>query len=365
MKELVNIGVRLVAASTEGKSNTLKIFIAEFLYSMDKYFSKVNYALYSWLENPLPVPDVSVSENLRKIREKLERKVNRMCSKHYKKRFEYTWYKEWDDERKMPLKGFNSKLHWEKLEEVYDAISAAKCDEEAAQDKYVVEKIEEELSSLLNEIFTPFEAMREIKEELKEDVANLKIVSYVIQTTAIEHILSFIKRACSVLGVDIKKRGAWRERSIVLARFLLSFKERIKGFSECMDIKILTTLQDVALGTELFLVETNNLIIAQERQAQTQRELQETLGRGFHQIISHLSVIEEGVLITNKRLAGIDGRLIDLLRVNERMMCGITENGRLIGDLSLQLDGISSQLSSIGDAVSYIAFGGDETNENI
>lgn len=51
-------------------------------------------------------------------------------------------------------------------------------------------------------------------------------------------------------------------------------------------------------------------------------------------------------------MSGINGRLTDILKVNGEILNGIVQNGRLIGSLSEKLDGISRQISDIGEMMS-------------
>ena len=164
------------------------------------------------------------------------------------------------------------------------------------------------------------------------------------------------------MEADIKKNNGWTEKSAVLGRFVLSLKQRIKNIpsgwtQDASALKRLTTLRDIALEAELFITEINNSITAQRKQEQFQGELQRVLESGFKQMDTRLGFIESGIVATNRQLSGISGRLADVLKINGEILDGIIQNGQLIGSLSGKLDGISEQLSGIGEMMLGLVMG--------
>jgi hypothetical protein len=68
-------------------------------------------------------------------------------------------------------------------------------------------------------------------------------------------------------------------------------------------------------------------------------------------------LVESSLKVINKGIAGISGRLSDIVVLNGKILEGIKENSGLIQSLSFKIDGVNDKLSSIDDMLSYIAFG--------
>jgi len=340
---------RLLENNLPGKENLLKLFEIGFLYLMEKYFAQIGLGLYNWRDEPLP--EAPENEQLKRKREKLERKEKRMGQKRYKKRFWCTWYKEWDIEQKMPLCEFDNEKYQFQMDKVGNQIRALKEAEENCKRQYRADTMKTKLEKLLSAILCGFEASSNIRHP---------VVSYILQTANIEYFLSFIKRACSMLELDVKKNSDWSEKNIVLAGFLFSLNQKTKDLVSHIQVQDnsaltrLVMLQDMALAAESFVTEINNSIVAQRKQEQLQARFQDALESGFKKITTKLESIDNGVTSLNNRISGIDGRLIDILKVNEKILGGVLQNGQLIGSLSGKLDDISSQISNLGETMCNI-----------
>ncbi len=349
MKALVEEVGNVLKADRPEKEVFLKLFMVGFLYFLDSYFAEIGFKLHSLLD--VPSPKVPENAELKEKWEKLKRKETRMTKSSYKKRFRFTWYKDWDVEKKFPQHEFDSEAYDREFDKIESRIAAAERAVENDAIRRRAEIMNARLEEMLSAIFYGFETGEKIQ---------TPVVSYVLQTVNIEHFLLFIKRACSILEVDIKKNNGWNEKSAVLGNFLVSLKKRIQDFSSTTQARLrdssslgrLVTLQDIALEAELFVVETSNSIVAQRRQAEFQAELQSVLEGGFKQMTAKLGVIEKGIITMNSQMSGINGRLTDILKVNGEILNGIVQSGRLIGSLSDKLDGISRQISNIGDMMS-------------
>lgn len=335
------------------KNNLLKLFVAGFLYLMDKYFADIGLKLYDWMDASLP--EVPENEELKKKREKLERKEKRMGQSSYKKKFWITWYKEWDTEQKIPLYELDVEAYRQKLDRVERQIREAKRAEESNTKNRQAEIMKAKLEELLSAVLYGFEASEKIQDP---------VVSYILQTANTEHFLLFVKRTCSILEADIKKNNGWTEENVVLGRFVISLKQRIKDLDSAQTqdqdtavLKRLTILRDIALEAELFITEINNSIVAQRKQEQFQEGLQNALESGFKQMTAKLGAIESGIIAMNSQLSGVNGRLTDILKVNGEILKGIIQNGQLIGSLSDKLDGISQQISGLGEVMSDLILG--------
>ena len=327
------------------KEGLLKLFEAGFLYLMDKYFTEIGLKLYDWMDAPLP--EVPENAELRNKREKLERKEKRMGQRSYKKKFWITWYKEWDTERKIPMRELDAEAYYRELDKVERQIRGAKRAEENDTESRRAEILNAKLEELLSAALYGFEASEKIQNP---------VVSYILQTVNIEHFLLFVNRICSILEADIKKNNGWTEKNVVLGRFVISLKQRIKDLDSAQTpaqdpsvLKRLIILRDIALEAELFITEINNSIVAQRKQEQFQGGLQNALESGFKQMTVKLGSIESGIIAMNSQLSGVNGRLTDILKVSGEILNGIIQNGRLIGSLSGKLDGISEQISGIGE----------------
>jgi hypothetical protein len=269
--------------SAERKKAAAAIFIAQSLRFMDEYFAeiKISRNLYRWLNKPLP--DVPENTELKKAREKLERKEKRMCGKKYKEKFTSVWHKEWDVEKKYPQREFWQEEYNREMEKIWAMIRNAEQQEENDKARRISEATQEEINDLLGGILDPLKILVDTND------VNLKTLQYIIQTVAAEYFLEFIKRVCLILSVEVKKHGRWQEKSLALGKFLLSLKDRINKFSGRMDAKISVAFHDVISSAELFLVETNNWIIQKEQQERSQKQFIETLETGFQKSQSSLS----------------------------------------------------------------------------
>jgi len=351
MKTLAEEVGRLLKSDLPEKGNLLKLFEAGFLYLMDKYFAEAGIKLYDWMDAPLP--EVAENEGLKKIREKLKRKEKRMRKKPYKEKFIFTWHKEWDIDKKIPMRELDTEAYYREIDKVEHQIREVERTEERDKENRRAEIMNTKLEELLSAALGGFEA---------SDKIHNSVVSYILQTVNLEYFILLARRICSFLEADIKKNNGWTEKSAVLGRFVLSLKQRIKNIpsgwtQDASALKRLTTLRDIALEAELFITEINNSITAQRKQEQFQGELQRVLESGFKQMDTRLGFIESGIVATNRQLSGINGRLADVLKINGEILDGIIQNGQLIGSLSGKLDGISEQLSGIGEMMLGLVMG--------
>jgi len=339
--------------STGGKKATVEAFITQSLRSIDKYFSEVSCGLYQWIGKPLP--EVPENIDLKRKREKLERKEKRMSGKKYKEKFVSIWYKEWDDGKKYPLREFWSDAYGQKMDEIWRRIQDAKQEEENDKNLRISEAARKEVNDLLNDILYPIEATMVDNADV-----NTRILQHVIQIATAEHLLFFTKRACRILTLEVKKNGRWTTRSLALGKFFLSLREKIDGLSGYMDVRNLAVFYDIISGAELFLIEINNSIIEREKQERSQREFIEAVGMGFQKVVNQIVSVENVLRIMNRNMVGTNGKLSDLIVLNEKILRGIKENGSLISSLGTKIDGISDTLSSIEGAVFCIAFPDDK-----
>lgn len=314
-----------------------------FLYLMERYFAEIGFKLHDWAEGSLP--EVAEDPELRAKYEKLRRKMHRMTLRSYKKKFRFPYYKEWDVEKKFPLHEFDSEGYDLEFNKTENQMRAAEAAVERDVKNRQAEIMNANLEKMLAAIFYGFEASGKIQHPL---------VEHVLQSANTEYFLEITKRLCVVLQADVKKNNGWTERSVVLGRFILELKQKIKDVivvssPEPVVFKRLTVLRDIALEAEVFVIETNNTIVAQRKQEKFQQGLQDVLEGGFKQMSAKLGAIERGIIATNCQLSGMNGRLIDILKVNGQILDGIIRNGRLIESLDGKLDDISKQISSMGE----------------
>jgi len=350
-------------ASAEQKKMVVEIFLIELIRSIEKYFSKASLQLYQLMNKPLPLVPENIE--LKKKREKLERKEKRMSSKKYKERFMITWYKEWDEERNYPLRKLDD-AYWKEMEKVWGQIEAIKQEEEAETERQILKAAQKEIDDLLDDTLSHIKATIENGENGADDVddANIKALKHIIQIATAEYLSSFIKRACQILVLQVKKTGKWATRSLALAKSLLSLREKIDGLVAHMDAGISIAFYDLILGVELFLAEINNSIIEREKQERSQRVFLATIEAGFQKVVSQIASVENGLKnelkTINRNVVGVNRELSSLVALNEKIIEQIKENGSLINSLGTKLDGISDKLSSVEDAVFYIAFPDDK-----
>lgn len=326
-------------APTKQKRTAVVIFIAQSLRIMEEYFAKINCELYNWINKPLP--DVPENSHLREAREEMERTEKIMSEKKYEEKFVSIWYKEWDEEKKYPQRKFWYEEYRREMEEIRDQIQNAKQKEEEERVSRILEAIQKEVDHLLSD--TPLYLL----ETTADTGADLKILQNILHVASAEHFLVFIKRICSILTVEVKKHGRWTEKSLALGKFILSLKEKINGLSIHMDAKISVSFYDIISSAELFLIETNNWIIEKERQECSKRELIEAIETGFQRTVSKLGSIENSLKVINRSMVGINGRLSNIVSLNEKILESIKENGSLIQSLSFKVDGINDRLDDI------------------
>jgi len=343
-------------ASAERKKMVVEISLIELIRSIEKYFSKASLQLYQLINKPLPIVPEKIE--LKKKREKLERKEKRMSGKKYKERFMITWYKEWDEERNYPLRELDD-AYWKEMEKVWSQIEAIKQEEEAERDRQILKAAQKEIDDLLDDIFSHIKATIENDVDDVDD-ANIKAVKHIIQIATAECLSSFVKRACQILVLEVKKTGGWTTRSLALAKSLLSLKEKIDGLATHMDAGISVAFYDIMLGVELFITEIDNSITERKKQERMQEIFLKAIETGFQKLINQIASVEGILKIMNKNIAETNEKLSNLSFLSEKILQGIKENGSLLSSLGTKLEGISDKLSSIEDAVFYIAFPDDK-----
>lgn len=345
-------------------SSAAKAFTVAILCLTEQYFSEANWALHRWLENRT-LPEVADNVELVKAGKKLDRKLKRMEGKKYKKRFYFEWNEDVEFEGRIiarPRREFNSERYDAEWNKVFEAIESVKRRVEKDRDNQIADKLEKELEGLFGNILYCFDTVFEMGKRALPPAPGLESgeisgperyfcgSSQIILTANVEHLIPFLKRACSLLEVQAKKHGRWDEKELALGRFLLSLKERAAEYGgELFNKDQLTAVYDGVMAVELFLAETYNAIVRRRKEIETQKELQQTLRSGFANLTERLSGIEQGVTSTNKHLAGIDGRLVDILRVNKDISRGVEKNGLRLEGVSAQLGSINKRLDSMMD----------------
>lgn len=349
-------GMEILAAGAdkalygEEKGNALKIFEACFLYLMDKYFAEIGFKLYQWLGKPLP--EVLENVELKKKREKLKRKRKRMGQDAYKKRFRFYWYKDWDVKKEFPQKEFNSEEYDREFDEVENQIRSMERAEEKDMENRIMEIVKADLDKFLPGLLYGFEISAKTESQA---------IACIAQTVNIEYFLTFIRRVCSILEVELKKNREWNEKSMALCGMIFSLKRKVQSLyptqtRDSSTLRRLTILQDILLEAESFLINVNDSMIAVRKREDFQRDIQGVLENGFKQMSGKLDLIDRGIMAMNSQLSGVNGRLTDILKVNGKILDGIIQNGQIIGSLSDKLDGIADQLSSIEEMMNYAIF---------
>lgn len=187
---------KVFAEDVSEKENLLKIFLAGFLYLMEKYFAEIGFKLHDWLDEPLP--EVAEDAELRAKYEKLRRKMRRITSRPYKRIFRFIYYKEWDIEKKIPLHEFDSEGYNLEFNKTENQMRAAEAVVERDVKNRQAEIMNANLEKMLAAIFYGFEASGKIQHPL---------VEHVLQSANIEHFLELARRLCVVLQADVKNKN--------------------------------------------------------------------------------------------------------------------------------------------------------------